>query len=65
MTKYYLSATARVPCPWQIEIDCGKSKQIAATALAADYRFTTVRETESHICTSAALEQVFQSCFSK
>ena len=56
--KYYsLFATVGVLCPEQIEIDCGKSRQTAATPSTADYRFTTVRETESYICTSVALER--------
>ena len=46
----FLCATAGVPCSRQIEIECGKSRQTAATAGIDYYRFTTVRRTESIIC---------------
>ena len=47
--EFYLCVTAGVPCSRQIEIECGKPRQTAATAGIDYYRFTTVRRTESII----------------
>ena len=41
--RYFLFAAAGFPCPRQIETDCDKSRQTAATAGVGYYRFTAVQ----------------------